>query len=86
MDGSLFANDIGVLVRAVCKGMGIAQLPCDLGNPLLASGALEPLLEDYPLPQHALWAVYLSRSYQQPVIRAFIDFAAEHWQQDVLRP
>lgn len=86
VNGNLFANDMGVLVRAACKGMGIARLPCDLGNPLLASGALQPLLEAYPLPQHALWAVYLSRSYQQPVIRAFIDFAAQYWQQDVLRP
>jgi len=35
------------------------------------------------LPTMALWAVYLSRSYQRPVVRAFIDFLAEQWQEDI---
>lgn len=85
VSGPLSANDMVVLARGASKGMGIARLPCDLGNPLIASGELVVVLADYPLPQHALWAVYLSRSYQQPLIRAFIDFAATHWQ-DLLRP
>ncbi|MFA0071843.1 LysR family transcriptional regulator, partial [Vibrio breoganii] len=34
-------------------------------------------------PSSALWAVYLSRSYQLPVVRQFIDFAAEVWSSDI---
>jgi len=30
-----------------------------------------------------LWAVYLSRSYQQPVVRAFIDYLAALWLEDI---
>ena len=32
----------------------------------------------------SLWAVYLSHNFQQNEVRAFIDFLAEHWQQDIL--
>jgi len=62
------------------------RLPCDLANPLLHSGQLQALLPDYPLPSSAIWAVYLSRSYQTPLVRQFIDFLAQHWQTDLLWP
>ncbi|WP_198401773.1 hypothetical protein [Zobellella denitrificans] len=38
-----------------------------------------PLLADYQAPSAWVWAVYLSRSYQQPLVRTFIDFVAGHW-------
>jgi len=83
VSGSICANDLGVLVRAALNGTGIAYLPCDLANPHLKSGALLRLLPEVPLPVMSLWAVYLSRSYQRPVVRAFIDFLAGQWQQDL---
>ena len=58
-------------------------LPCDQANLYLQNGKLIPLLPDVPLPVMSLWAVYLSRSYQLPVVRAFIDFLAQQWQQDL---
>ncbi|MCJ8168502.1 LysR family transcriptional regulator [Atopomonas sediminilitoris] len=82
--GQLFANDMGTLLNACLRGMGIALLPCDLAKPLLNQGKLNALLLDTPPPRHALWAVYLSRSYQQPLVRALIDYLAEHWQVDGL--
>ncbi|WDE12747.1 LysR family transcriptional regulator [Thalassomonas haliotis] len=83
VSGSLCANDLGVLVRAALNGAGIVYLPCDLANPYLKSGQLIQLLPDVPLPVMSLWAVYLSRSYQRPVVRAFIDFLLGQWQQDL---
>ncbi|WP_281556051.1 LysR family transcriptional regulator [Thalassomonas sp. RHCl1] len=83
VSGSICANDLGVLVRAALNGAGIVYLPCDLANPYLKSGALIRLLPEVPLPVMSLWAVYLSRSYQRPVVRAFIDFLAEQWQEDL---
>lgn len=81
--GSIQANDLGVLIKAAINGVGLAYLPCDLANPSLEKGELIHLLPDISLPTMALWAVYLSRSYQRPVVRAFIDFLAEQWQEDV---
>lgn len=81
--GSIQANDIGVLVKAAVNGAGVAYLPCDLANPFLEGGELVQLMPDIPLPVMSLWAVYLSRSYQRPVVRAFIDFLANKWQRDI---
>lgn len=81
--GNLMANEMGVLVSAALRGHGIAYLPCDLANPYLASGQLQEVLPEYTAPGQTLWAVYLSRSYQQALVRAFIDFTAQQWQLDI---
>ena len=81
--GNLMANEMGVLVSAALRGHGIAYLPCDLANQYLASGQLQEVLPEYTAPGQTLWAVYLSRSYQQALVRAFIDFTAQQWQLDI---
>jgi DNA-binding transcriptional LysR family regulator len=83
VSGPLNANDMGVILAACVNGMGITRVTCDLANGYLRSGQLVRLLNTYVMPQKSLWAVYLSRSYQQPVVRAFIDFAAQHWAADI---
>lgn len=83
VSGNIRANDVGVLVKAALAGRGIVYLPCDLANSYLQRGDLVQILADYPLPRMSLWAVYLSRSYQRPVVRSFIDFLAQRWAQDV---
>lgn len=82
--GNIKANDIGVLSRAAQHGKGIVRLPCDLANPLLKANKLKRILVDYTAPSSVLWAVYLSRSYQQPVVRQFIDFLAKEWSEDIV--
>ncbi|MCT7947191.1 LysR family transcriptional regulator [Shewanella septentrionalis] len=81
--GNLKANDMGVLVSAALRGHGIVRLPCDLANQYLASGQLKEVLPNFTTPGQTLWAVYLSRSYQQNLVRAFIDFTAQQWQLDI---
>ncbi len=83
VSGAINANDVGVILKATLNGLGIALLPCDLANKHLESGALIQILKDTPIPTSALWAVYLSRSYQRPVVRAFIDFVADAWSEDI---
>ncbi|MBG0761212.1 LysR family transcriptional regulator [Vibrio cidicii] len=83
--GSIRANDMGTLLGAAKAGHGIIRLPCDLANPLLQQGKLQVVLRDYHVPGSALWAVYLSRSYQTPVVRQFIDFIAQRWGEDAQR-
>ncbi|NOH98291.1 LysR family transcriptional regulator [Vibrio sp. 99-70-13A1] len=81
--GTIIANDIGVLARAAQHGKGIVHLPCDLANPLINSGKLQPILSEFVVPSSVLWAVYLSRSYQLPIVRQFIDFVAQSWSSDI---
>lgn len=81
--GNLQSNEMSVLVKAAIRGMGVANIPCDLANQYIQSGELVEVLTDYTAPGHNLWAVYLSRSYQQTVVRAFIDFLAQIWQSDI---
>ncbi|MCG3732374.1 LysR family transcriptional regulator [Vibrio cincinnatiensis] len=79
VNGTLRANDMSLLCRAAVHGKGIVLLPCDLANHYLQTKQLIRLLPDYHIPSSALWAVYLSRSYQSPLVRQFIDFVSEQW-------
>ncbi|RPA63225.1 LysR family transcriptional regulator [Shewanella frigidimarina] len=83
VSGNLQANDMGVLINAALRGNGILCLPTDLANHYLEQGELLEVLPNITAPGKTLWAVYLSRSYQQTVVRAFIDFTANAWQQDI---
>lgn len=80
--GPLRANDAVTLVKAAIAGMGVARLPMDLAEARIISGDLIALPAAFDLPTLSVWAVYLSRSYQQPVVRAFIDYAVEKWATD----
>ena len=83
--GNMQANEMGVLVESALRGLGIANLPCDLANRYLKTGELVEVLPSYYTPGHKLWAVYLSRNNQQKVLRAFIDFIAQRWDQDIIK-
>ncbi|OHU89022.1 MULTISPECIES: LysR family transcriptional regulator [Pseudoalteromonas] len=86
VNGNIKANDVSVLINACIDGLGVAYLPCDLANPHIQSGKLVRLLRGTILPTMSLWAVYLSRSYQRPAVRAFIDHLAAQWQTDIKAP
>ncbi|MEK8044645.1 LysR substrate-binding domain-containing protein, partial [Burkholderia contaminans] len=61
-------------------GFGIAiKSTWDVG-PLLASGALVTVLDDYPFAEDiAIWAVYPSRAHVPLKTLAFIAFLAAHF-------
>ncbi len=84
VDGNLKADDYSVILNGVLAGAGLGLLPCDAVNPHLQDGTLVQLLPNVPGPRLPLWALYLSRSYQRQIVRAFIDFAAENWKSDIL--
>lgn len=82
--GNIIANDMAVVRKAAIRGMGIANLPCDLAQEYLTTKQLVKVLPNYATSGNHLWAVYLSRNYQQNLVRAFIDFLAQRWQHDIL--
>ena len=81
--GNINANDMSIIRKAAIRGMGIANLPCDLAQEYLRTKQLVKVLPNYSTPGSHLWAVYLSRNYQQNLVRAFIDFLAQRWQHDI---
>lgn len=84
VNGNIRANDMEILCRAALHHKGIVRLPCDLANVFIASGTLVRVLPEFHSPSSALWAVYLSRSYQTPLVRQFIDFIAQSWKNDLI--
>lgn len=53
-----FKADNGVaLVAAALAGIGIAALPNGLTKEHLASGALVPIMQHYPIPEHGIYVV-----------------------------
>ncbi|MEH6443655.1 MAG: LysR family transcriptional regulator [Oceanospirillaceae bacterium] len=83
VSGSIKANSLDILVSAALHGNGIVRAPCDLTNSYLKSGELVPILQNYSQWRFSLWAVYLSRSYQSPLVRRFIDFLADELAEDI---
>jgi DNA-binding transcriptional LysR family regulator len=68
--------DNGEMLRAAAvAGLGVCILPSFIAAPGFASGALEPLLTDFPLEEGALYAVMPSRATTARV-RALVDFLA----------
>ncbi|MFL6862937.1 MAG: LysR family transcriptional regulator [Allosphingosinicella sp.] len=68
--------DNGEMLRAAAvAGLGICILPSFIAAPAFESGALEPLLRDFPLDEGALHAVMPGRATTARV-RALVDFLA----------
>ncbi|WP_027132783.1 LysR family transcriptional regulator [Geminicoccus roseus] len=73
-------ND-GVAVRdTACAGLGIALMATWCAADELRSGALVPVLPEYPLVStQTLWALYPSSRELAPKVRVFIDWLAERF-------
>jgi DNA-binding transcriptional LysR family regulator len=72
-----FRSQAGV-VNAVAAGIGMAPLPeVYLDDPAFRN-VLNPVLQDYPIRDTTLYAVYLSRKYVPLKIRSFIDHLIEY--------
>lgn len=72
--GTLRANNSLALHQAVLQGTGICQLPQFIAAPDIRAGRLIPLLPEYPLPLHHIYAVYPDRDYLPKKVSAFLHF------------
>lgn len=73
---TFFANNGDLIRMAALAGHGIALMPDFLVQDDLASGALEPILTDFHLPDLPVSLVYPSRKNMSAALRAFLDFTA----------
>jgi DNA-binding transcriptional LysR family regulator len=76
VEGTFRSESLDLVRAAALAGAGIAQLPAFAVYDDLRSGALEPVLQDWTLPECGVHAVYPSRRHLSAKVRAFIDFFA----------
>ncbi|WP_427977834.1 LysR family transcriptional regulator [Agarivorans sp.] len=79
------ANEATVLLSAALQGMGVALQPTYLVNEILQRGELVQLLPQWQPKTMNVYALYSSRKYQPPAVRALIDhlvafFSSGQWQ------
>ena len=75
--GRFAANEMQAVVAAAIAGYGIAQLPYQVAEASVRDGRLRRVLGDYTTPVGGLYAVYPSSRHVSPLVKAFIELAAE---------
>jgi DNA-binding transcriptional LysR family regulator len=79
--GNFEGNSTDVIFRAALAGIGIARLPCYMTDPKFASGELIHVLPAYSLLSTDIALMFAGTRNLAPKIRAFIDFAVEHFRE-----
>jgi DNA-binding transcriptional LysR family regulator len=75
VQGSLIANEAGLLVQAAQGGAGMLYVLQEFAEPMIATGQLVPLLESWmPPPYEGFFLYYPSRRQSLASLRALIDF------------
>ncbi|MCE0492899.1 LysR family transcriptional regulator [Vibrio salinus] len=72
--GNFIVNNSDAIAEVLLQGLGIGQLPTFIVSDYLANGTLIPLLPEYTLPDHAIYAVYPERKHLPEKVRVFIEF------------
>jgi DNA-binding transcriptional LysR family regulator len=73
VEGTLFSNDLFLLMHAALRGRGIALLPVLLVRPFVERGALVQVLPDAIAGETRVTVVYAEREFVPPQVRAFVD-------------
>lgn len=82
VQGRLRCNHGESLREAALGGLGLSIQSIWNMHQELRSGALLPVLSDYPLANESqIWAVYPSGRLLAPKVRVFIDFLLERWKE-----
>ncbi|MFB9217823.1 LysR family transcriptional regulator [Vibrio sinaloensis] len=74
--GRLVVNNSEAIRRALLEGLGIGQLPTFIVAKDIAAGKLTGVMQEYQLPEHAVYAVFPERKHMPLKVRAFLDFIA----------
>lgn len=77
VDGNWRSNSGPALIEAVKAGLGIAQLPDYYVAPMLRSGELVSLLDNYRYPYSGVWLVYPKVRQQLPRLKLLCDYLIE---------
>ena len=72
--GNYQVNNSEAICDNLINGLGVCQLPTFIAAPYLRSGALIPLLEEYKLPIHSIFAVFPERKFLPKKVKVFLEF------------
>ncbi|MDH5975548.1 substrate binding domain-containing protein [Vibrio splendidus] len=75
----LTANEATTLLHAALLGGGVAIQPTYLANKYIESSKLPPVLSEWKPADLTIYALYSSRKYQSPIIRALINFLQKYF-------
>lgn len=76
----LQANNGEVLLQAAAAGLGIACEPVFNASELLASGAVQEILKDFPLPELGIYALLPGNRHVPHRLRVLIEFLSNRLQ------
>jgi len=68
------ANSSIALREALLAGSGVALVPTFVVGPDMEAGRLRPVLSDFEIPLHTMYALYPSTRHLSPKVRSFVDF------------
>jgi DNA-binding transcriptional LysR family regulator len=76
----LVADDNQILLNAAKRGYGIAALPAYIAKVALATGALRPVLAEYPLQENWFRAYIPAKRQGIPRVTALVEWLVRHLQ------
>lgn len=79
VSGRLSANEATALLEATLCGMGISLQPTYMANKLIQRGELVNVLPEWKPNDMKVYALYSSRKFLAPTVRAFIDFMDDYF-------
>ncbi|MDW6025780.1 LysR family transcriptional regulator [Mesorhizobium sp. BAC0120] len=78
-NGRLRSDSGEAIMQWAIAGLGIAEVPTFIASDAIESGALEPLLSDYPTLEYGVYAVRPPGSYVPGKVRILIDTLVERF-------
>lgn len=76
-DARVVTNDIPLMVRLACAGVGLAIFMEEVARPYIERGELVPVLEEFSTPFPGFYLYYPQRRTASPPLRALIDYLLE---------
>ncbi|MDP2537010.1 LysR family transcriptional regulator [Alteromonas stellipolaris] len=79
VNGRLSANEATALLEATLCGTGLSLQPTYMANKMIQQGDLVQVLPEWKPNDMNIYALYSSRKFLAPTVRAFIDFIDEYF-------
>lgn len=78
--GRLWCDSDAMMKRLALDGLGILRFPRLFVEDEIRRGLLQPLFEDFEMPEHSLSAIFPTRENLAPKVRVFVDFLVSQFQ------
>jgi DNA-binding transcriptional LysR family regulator len=86
--GRMRSNNGDALLDAAIRGLGVVSQPSFIAASAVEAGWVKPVLEDFPMPELGIYAVFPSNRYIPHRVRLLVDYLVErigskpYWERD----